>query len=133
MHSSLCVPWQGATLTVVIPDGVSPTIPLAQQPIGTFVQTGLSVPAGRAFYVSGRELAVRLSMEGVPPVLVYAPNGGARIVAPRRVVGIELATYEATPRDASIWIEQTQTYGWRSHERERGMVGDILAVPEGRP
>ena len=131
MHSSLCVPWQGATITVVIPDGVPPAVPLAQQPSGTFVSTGLMVPAGRAFYVSGRSLAVRVTMEGSQTVLLYTNDGGARIVCPRRATKIELATYEATPRDATAWIEATQPYGWQSHARERGMRDDVLSTAGG--
>ncbi len=131
MHSSLCVPWQGATLTVVVPDGVAPPIPLSQSAPGTYIATGLSVPAGRAVYVTGRDLGVRLNLDGGTVVLLYVPTGGARIVAPRRVIGVEIATFEATPRDASAWIEATQPYGWQSHARERGMRGDILAAAGG--
>jgi len=128
VHSSLCVPWQGATLTVVVPDGVAPPVPLSQFASGTYVQTGASVPAGRALYVTGRDLGVRLNLDGGTTVLVYVPTGGARIVAPRRVVGVELATFETTPRDASLWVEQTQTYGWQSHARERGMRDEFNAT-----
>ena len=131
MHSSLCVPWQGATLTVVVPDGVAPPIALSQFAPGTYVQTGASVPAGRALYVTGRDLGVRLTLDGGTVVLLYVPTGGARIVAPRRVVGVEIATFETTARDASVWIEATQPYGWQSHARERGMRGDILATAGG--
>jgi hypothetical protein len=128
MHSSLCIPWQGATITVVVPDGVPPVVPLSNAAPGTYLPTGLSSPAGRAIYVTGRDLGVRLILEGQAPVLLYVPTGGARIIAPRRVVNVEIATFESAPQDASVWIEATQPYGWQSHARERGMRDEFNAT-----